>query len=119
MRDLFTLNMKKTIPGTLDLYNRLVLPNGYSPKYYIVSDHIKEYREHITNWHRDIFNLNDKAYWPYDCDRIKRDDDFFTNFFQDNSISSNDVIFIDDSRQISIMPMGLIFYRFILVAAKR
>ncbi len=64
-----------------------------------MSDHIKEYREHITNWHRNIFNLVDKAYWPYDCGRIKRDDDFFTNFFQDNSISSNDVIFIDDSRQ--------------------
>lgn len=99
MKNLFALNMKKIIPGTLDLYNRLILPNGYSPKYYIVSDHIKEYREHITNWHHDLFNLADKVYWSYDCGRIKRDDDFFTIFFQDNSISSYNAIFIDDSKQ--------------------
>ena len=97
VRELFVLNMQKVVPNTFDLYRKLLLPSGQSPKYYIVSDHIREYSRLVENWHRDIFKWADKVFWSYDCGNIKRDEGFFTNFLRNNELGESDVIFIDDS----------------------
>lgn len=97
IKELFALNMQRTVPGTLDLYRKLVLPNRQRPSYFIVSDHIKEYSDLVKKWHPDIFEWADGVFWSYDYGGIKQDEDFFIGFLQKNNFNKNNVIFIDDS----------------------
>ncbi|MBQ9017989.1 hypothetical protein IJ118_02925 [Candidatus Saccharibacteria bacterium] len=108
---LFSENLKITIPGTLDLYRRIVRhPRSVNsgrgeddyvegaPQFILVSDHIAERLNELKLYHPDVFKLMSDEYWSCDMGCVKNDEDFFPNVLHDIDISSSNVLVIDDNR---------------------
>lgn len=106
VKEFISDNMKQVIPGTLDVFKRIIeypKTTGYIPKrikgqpeIWLVSDHIRERREEIEALHPEIFELTSKQCWSFDYDMIKRDVGYFEYLLYSNNLQPNEVILIDD-----------------------
>ncbi len=87
LRDIFYENMRQPVPGTLDVFRRIMyypLRVGQGgqvgkgmPKIGIVSDSIAEMVPLFHEWHPEIFSMVEKEYWSCFHDNIKSDPSFF------------------------------------------
>ena len=107
MRKYFSRSFQTSVPGTLDLYRRIVscpkrLDSGElqegRPDIYIVSDHITERLGEIKGYHPEIFNFVKGVFWSCELGRIKCDPHFFEDLLMTLGVDADEVIFIDDSR---------------------
>lgn len=107
IKSIFSENLKKTIPGTLSVYQRIVafprsvrrtwsLIDG-APEFYIVSDHIEERLGEIHRYHPDVFALAEREFWSCDFGEIKRDETFFPQLLRMLDLPLDEIIFIDDN----------------------
>ena len=100
-------NIKKTVPGTLDVYKRITsypdrLPPSRNiidgrPEIYLVSDHIKERIEELHGYHPEVFEIISREFWSCESGKLKADDGFFEQLMRVIDVSLKEVIFIDDS----------------------
>ena len=107
IKSTFSENLKKTVPGTLDVYQRIIAsPRSFRrmhsiiegrPEIHIVSDHIRERFDEIHRYHPDIFDLADKEFWSYEFGHVKKDDSFFPRLLRFLNLPPDEVIFVDDS----------------------
>ena len=108
LKAIFSENLQKTIPGTLEVYQRIVsspcsLRNPDSmaqsgiPEIYLVSDHIAERIDELHDYHPDIFAVISKEFWSCEIGRIKMDPGFFPQLLRSLDLSSDEAIFIDDN----------------------
>lgn len=103
----FTANLKNTIDGTLDVYERLAasplsiaFPNETiisAPKIYIVSDHIREREEEVRKNHPRVFEAATEVFWSFNFGKIKQDPGFFEKLLKKTGYKPEEVLFIDDS----------------------
>lgn len=100
---LFSANIAKDIPGTLDTYNSItgyVDKNGTLireiPVFYAVSDHISSRKAEIIAAHPDIFSLVNEVFWSCDIRMVKRDPGYFKFILNKIQAEASDVILIDD-----------------------
>ena len=107
VKAIFSENLKKTVPETLKVYERIVAfpdslrdPDGMAisgmPEIYIVSDHIAERIEEIYAYHPGVFAVTSKEFWSCDIGKIKMDDGFFPQLLRALDLSTDEVIFVDD-----------------------
>ena len=73
------------------------MPNGNRPVFILVSDHIKERKDRMVAFHKDVFSFVDDMCWSYDFGMIKSDKDFFKELLIAKSLTPQKVILIDDS----------------------
>lgn len=108
IKGIFSKNLRGVIPGTLDVYRRIVahpcsLVNQHGmalsgrPEIYIVSDHIEERLDEVKSYHPNVFALVSKAFWSCELGMLKRDDDFFPRFLRIIDVPKDEIIFIDDN----------------------
>ena len=101
-----SINIQKTIPGTLDVYKRItsypdMLPSRNiidgRPEIYLVSDHIKERIEELHGYHPEVFEIISREFWSCESGKLKADDGFFEQLMRVIDVSLKEVIFIDNS----------------------
>ncbi len=108
IKDLFSENLKITIPETLKVYQRIVsypyslldadgMAVSGMPEIYIVSDHITERLDEIHRYHPGVFTVASKEFWSCEIGMIKSDDGFFPQLLRILDLPEDEVIFIDDS----------------------
>ena len=85
-------NFHNEVEGMIELVEKL------SKKYRLIllSDHAKEWIEYIDKIH-PFLNLFDKKYYSFQSGEIKREKLAFELLLKENSLSSVECIFIDDS----------------------
>lgn len=97
---------KKKIPGTLDVYSRIISHPCSSnnralllgrPDIYIVSDHITERIPEIMGDHPDIFALTRGQFWSCETGKLKRDAGLFAELLMKLNLRPEEVILIDDN----------------------
>ena len=87
LKNLFHENMQKPIPGTLDVYKRIMyyptkigcggrVGKG-APKFWIVTDGVAEMISAIHEWHPEVFDLIKNEFWSCRQDSTKADSCFF------------------------------------------
>ena len=97
----------KVVPGTLDVYKRIVaFPRSFRnndemmicgmPDIYIVSDHISERIGELREYHPDIFSMMSGMIWSCDRGKLKSDDRFFQGLLREMRLSPWEVVFVDD-----------------------
>lgn len=106
VKDCFSENLKKSIPGTFDVYkniNSFPLSFGENlrivegrPEIYITSDHITERISEVKRYHPDIFLMATKHYWSCYMGIVKGDKGFFERVLAENNLQPDEVLFIDD-----------------------
>ena len=107
IKDIFSENLRRDIPGTLGVYQRIIthprsLRHRYdvllgTPEIYIISDHIEERIEEIYQYHPDIFNVAQKAFWSCELGNIKMDETFFPQLLRVFDMPIDEFIFVDDN----------------------
>ena len=107
IKSVFSENLRKTVPGTLNVYRRIIAyPRSFrrmhsiiegKPEIYIVSDHIKERSSEIHDYHPDIFALAEGEFWSYEFGHVKKDDSFFPRLIRFLNVPLDEIIFVDDS----------------------
>ena len=99
-------NFAKTVPGTLNVYKRIIgFPASTGkdavtifgkPEIWIVSDHIAEREFELRAVHPEVFDLASKVYWSYNAKLTKADVGFFERLLYKNKLKPDEVIFVDD-----------------------
>ena len=106
-KSMLSANMSKTIPGTLDVYRRIIAYprklGGESvcgrPPVILVSDHISERLAELRQLHPDIFSLVKRAYYSCSLGRIKQDPGFFPELLRKTGLSADQAILVDDMEE--------------------
>ena len=103
----FTWNLKRTIPGTLKVYQRIIRhPAAIRPgapmrpglpRLKILSDQAKERKLEVIKNHPQIFRLFEGPFWSCDLGKIKRDPGIFEHILWMLECDAREVVFIDDS----------------------
>ncbi len=110
LRKVLSRNIKKTVPGTLDLYLSISShPESISkegipsenkldgrPDIYIVSDHIRGRVGQIKDYHPRVFKNVEGEYWSFDIGHVKGDKEFFPKVLEMSKIPVEKIVFIDD-----------------------
>lgn len=106
-KEIFSENLKKVVPGTLDVYRRIVscpkslhrpgITIAEKPEIVIVSDHISERIGEIHRYHPDIFELTTREFWSCESGQLKADSQFFEQLLRVLDLKPDEAIFIDDS----------------------
>ena len=97
----FRDNMKRTVPGTFELYQRIVEKRGV--QLFLASDHFSEMVPQLISWHREVFRAipESNRFWSCDLKMVKRDPGFFPHVLgvmeKSFSIKREDIVFVDDS----------------------
>ncbi len=108
IKSIFSENLKKTIPNTLKVYERIIAfphslrdPDGMAisgmPEIYIVSDHITERLKEVHAYHPGVFAVVSKEFWSCEIGKIKKDAGFFPQLLRVLDLPPEETIFIDDS----------------------
>lgn len=99
-------NMKKPIPGTLEVFNRIYAYQNDSgsgelikgrPPMVLVSDHIRERIPELMKQYPDVFKLFDLAFWSCNLGMVKADKGFFEHVLDELDLDPREAILIDDS----------------------
>lgn len=85
-------NFHNEVEGMIGLIEEL----NKSYRLILLSDHAKEWIEYIDKIH-PFLNLFDKKYYSFQSGEIKREKRIFELLLRENSLSSVECIFIDDS----------------------
>lgn len=108
LKDAFTENLCRTIPGTLELYQSIRShPRSFKesdagiieagpPRVIILSDHIKSRIDLLYDLHPDVFEWADYTFFTCNFGHIKSDAGFFENFLKMAHLDPDELIFIDD-----------------------
>ena len=108
VKAMFGENMTRTIPKTLDVYNRIIAyPRSFEgdgfgmaegqPTFYLVSDHITERLPEIHKHHPEVFKLMQREFLSCEIGSIKQDAGFFDKLLDAAHLRPGEVVFIDDS----------------------
>lgn len=102
----FSENMRRTIPGTVQVYQRIIsYPRSFSrpddrvqgmPEIDIISDHILERLPELQRNHPGIFAITRRRIWSCVVGMIKEDDSFFGEALDRLRIGPDELVFIDD-----------------------
>lgn len=104
LKKIYTEEFSKSIPDTFSTYVRISAhPRSFTdstmeedfPQIHIVSDHIAEHIEEITNNHSDVFTIARKVFWSCDIGMIKRDPKFFPRLLKELNLKPEECLFID------------------------
>ena len=106
LKELLSLNMMKKIPGTLDVYQRIIsYPDSTEmmatqidgrPDFWLASDHIFEREVELEYLHPDVFKLVSNQLWSFDYSILKSDTGFFRRVLSRYDLLPEEVVFIDD-----------------------
>lgn len=105
----FAENLKRTIPGTLKLYQRIVrFPVSLRPsctkfiegrpEIVLLSDHISERIPELKANHPDVFKIIKREFWSCNLGKIKRDRGCFGRVLYALDHKPDTILFIDDNR---------------------
>ena len=106
----FEENLKRTIPGTLKLYQRIVrfpvsLRPGCTefidgmPEIVLLSDHIHERIHELKANHPDVFKVIKRELWSCSLGKTKRDRGCFGKVLHILDHDPNAILFVDDNRR--------------------
>lgn len=105
LQQIFSEEFEKEIPGTFDVYRRIIAyprstelngKNHGKPPIYIVSDHIAERRDEIMGYHKELFSMTKDQIWSFDVGKIKSDPGFFKELLDRLAVRPDEAVFIDD-----------------------
>lgn len=106
LKEIFSLNLMKKIPGTLDVYRRIIsYPDSTGmmaaqidgrPDFWLVSDHIFEREVELEYLHPDVFELVSNQIWSFDYSALKGDPGFFRRILSCYDLLPEEVVFVDD-----------------------
>lgn len=97
----FRNNMKRSVPGTFELYQRIVKEHGV--QLFLASDHFSEMVPKLIEWHREVFRAipEGNRFWSCNLGLVKRDQQFFPRVLdamrESFGIERENIVFVDDS----------------------
>ena len=100
LKKAFRDNMKRSVPGVLELYKRL---HAAGVQFYLASDHFKEMVPLLIKWHPEVFRKiipKEHRFWSCELEMVKQDPNFFPyvlGMLRSRGIGPNIIIFIDDN----------------------
>ena len=103
----FSDNLKKSIDGTLKLYQSIIKfpcslddPMGGTrpgmPDIIIASDHIAERVPEVKAYHPEVFRVVKECFWSCEMGCIKQDPEFFAQLLEEIGCKGSEILFIDD-----------------------
>lgn len=109
LKNIFHINMQKPVPGTLDVYRRIMyypvsiggggrVDKGI-PKIGVVSDNIAEMVPLFHKWYPGVFNMVEKEFWSCSQDCIKADPCFFKLLLKSLGGKPSDYLLIDGEKR--------------------
>lgn len=106
LKDAFSENLSRKVPGTLDVYQRIVgAPRSLKPgaeitygrtDIRIVSDHVRERLAELQKLHPAVFTLATRCYWSFETGLLKGDSGFFARLLKESNLAPDEVVFVDD-----------------------
>lgn len=106
LKTIFSYNFVQKIPGTLELYKRIIgyperigakdAPIEGRPEIWLVSDHIFERKVELEYLHPELFEMTSKQIWSFDYSLLKSDPGFFKQVLDGYNLLPEEVVFIDD-----------------------
>ena len=100
LKKAFRDNMRRNIPGVLELYKRL---HAAGVQFYLASDHFSEMVPLLIKWHPEVFRKiipKGHRFWSCELGMVKQDPNFFPyvlGMLRSLGIGPNIIIFIDDN----------------------
>lgn len=109
LMEAFYNNMQIPMPGTVDVYRRIVsypakmVPGSEivagRPEIAVVSDHILEMLPRLHEWYPEFFAMVQQEFWSCHYGAIKADPCFFETVLTELGGEPTDYLFIDDAPQ--------------------
>lgn len=100
LKEAFRDNMRRNIPGVLELYRRL---HAAGIQFYLASDHFNEMVPLLIEWHPEVFGKiipMGYRFWSCELGMVKQDSNFFPyvlDMLRSRGIGPGNIIFIDDN----------------------
>ena len=100
LKEAFRNNMRRNIPGVLELYRRL---HAAGVQFYLASDHFNEMVPLLIEWHPEVFGKiipMGNLFWSCELGMVKQDSNFFPYVLgelRSRGIGPGNIIFIDDN----------------------